>query len=79
VVTDHGFAEILRATRTLTLSKRYLASEAVVFYDTRVIYREIGGILIEITHRIAAVLHYVLDQGIGMLYGGPRVGSPPSW
>ena len=72
-VTDHRFAEILSVTLTLTVSKRYLVSDAVVFYDTRMIYREIGGILIKVAHRIAAALHYVLDQSIGMIHSGPRI------
>src|SRR5579862_2149554 len=37
------------------------------------IHREIGGILLEVAHRIAASLHYVLDQRIGMIHGGPWI------
>jgi hypothetical protein len=48
-------------------------SNAVVFYDTRMIYRKIGGILSKVSHRIAAAAHYVLDQRVGTIHGSPRV------
>ena len=37
------------------------------------IYREICGILLKVSHRVAAAVHYVLDQRIGMIYGGPGI------
>jgi len=46
-VTDHGLAEVLSTSLTLTFSQGDLKSDTVVFYDQRMIYREIRGILVE--------------------------------
>ena len=51
----------LSLASTLTLSQRYIVSDAIVFYDKRMIYREIRGILIKVAHRIAAAFHYILQ------------------
>ena len=48
-------------------------SRTVVFYDQGMIYREIGGVLIKVAHRVASALHDILDQRIGMIHGSLRV------
>jgi hypothetical protein len=38
-----------------------------------VIYREIRGVLIKVANRIAAALHYILDEGVGTIHSSLRI------
>src|SRR5258708_3729616 len=66
VVVHHGLTQVLR--RRLAAGDRGVAG-AVVLDDSGVLDGQMGGVLFEIGDRIAAGLHHVGDELVGLDYG----------
>src|SRR5260221_2459718 len=66
VVVHHGLTQVLR--RGLAAGDRGVAG-AVVLDDSGVLDGQMGGVLFEIGDRIAAGLHHVGDELVGLDYG----------
>ena len=54
-------------------ARRDVVRRAVVLHDVRVVDGDVGAPLVEVVHRVAAVLHDADDQPVGIREGAPRV------
>jgi hypothetical protein len=65
-VVNHGFAQVFGADFAAALAKSNAVSDPIVFHDDWMVNGNIGGTLIEVRHGIAAGLHQLVDQLIGL-------------
>src|SRR5438309_2897967 len=66
---NKSLPQVLGARLTALVCLRDLVGAPVVLNDFRVVYRDVGGALVELRHRIATFVHYLLHQLIGFRCG----------
>jgi hypothetical protein len=72
-IIDHRLSKVLGRGHAAAMTNRNLARGAVVLDDAAMMYRQIGGALIEVGYRIAARLHHLFDQSVGASHRAARI------
>jgi len=74
---NHCLAQIFRVGLALSLTERDVVGRSVIFYNQRMIHRDICRALFKVTYRVAACRHHIAKQLIGLCDCASRAVNEP--